>query len=60
MRLKPRTTKREMFTCTQCSQCVSACNTVQSRVGKVALLKWVDKDAARQNEAMVSLTGRKD
>ena len=60
MRLKPRTTKREMFTCTQCSQCVSACNTVQSKVGKVALLKWVDKDAAKNNEAKISLTGRKD
>lgn len=60
MRLKPRTTKREMFTCTQCSQCVSACNTVQSAVGKPVLLHWVDKDAARQNEAVVSLTGRRD
>lgn len=60
MRLKPRTTKREMFTCTQCSQCVSACNTVQSGVGKPVLLKWVDRDAAKANEAMVSLTGRRD
>jgi len=30
MRLKPRMTKRHMFTCTQCMQCVSACENVQT------------------------------
>lgn len=29
MRLKPRSTKRHMFTCTQCMQCVDACEKVQ-------------------------------
>lgn len=30
MRLKPRSTKRHMFTCTQCMQCVEACGKVQT------------------------------
>lgn len=58
MRLKPRTTKNQMFTCTQCAQCVAACATVQEEQG--TLLTWVEKEAARQNEALVSLTGRRD
>lgn len=29
MRLKPRGTKRHMFTCTQCMQCVESCENVQ-------------------------------
>jgi len=29
MRLKPRSTKRHMFTCTQCMQCIDACEKVQ-------------------------------
>lgn len=29
MRLKPRSIKRHMFTCTQCMQCVAACENVQ-------------------------------
>jgi Fe-S oxidoreductase len=49
-----------MFACTQCSQCVEACGTVQQGVGKTSLLRWVDKDAARANEALVSLTGKRD
>ena len=60
MRLRPRQTKRKMFTCTQCSQCLSACNKVQTASGAQPLLRWVDKEAAQQNEAQVSLTGRKD
>ncbi len=31
MRLKPRTIKRRMFTCTQCAQCITACEQVQAR-----------------------------
>jgi polyferredoxin len=58
MRLKPRSTKNAMFTCTQCGQCLAACNTVQGE--DAALLRWIDKEAARQNEALVSLTGKRD
>ena len=60
MRLRPRQAKRKMFACTQCSQCLSACNTVQQAQGNQPLLRWVEKEAAKQNEAQVSLTGRKD
>ena len=58
MRLKPRSTKNAMFACTQCGQCIAACDTVQAQSG--TLLAWVEKEAARQNEAPVSLTGRRD
>ena len=37
MRLKPRTLKRHMFTCTQCGHCISACRTAQ---GDRAPLYW--------------------
>lgn len=60
MRLRPRQTKQKMFACTQCSQCLSACHTVQQTQGSQPLLRWVEKDAARQTEAQVSLTGKKD
>ena len=57
MRLKPRTIKRRMFTCTECAECISACAQVQSRVGVTpspgldapqtdGLLRWVAGDAA--------------
>jgi len=58
MRLKPRTAKNQMFTCTQCAQCVAACATVQPERG--TLLAWVEHAAARRNEAQVSLTGKRD
>ena len=61
MRLRPRTAKHKMFTCTQCGQCIAACNTVQQVQGpQEGLLRWVADDAARQNEATVSLTGVRD
>lgn len=60
MRLRPRTPKHKMFACTQCAQCIEACGTVQQGQGRVSLLQWVDKDAARRNEAQVSLTGNRD
>ena len=60
MRLRPRTAKQKMFACTQCAQCVDACGTVQGLRGKESLLQWVDKDAARRNESLVSLTGNRD
>jgi polyferredoxin len=57
MRLKPRTLKRRMFTCTECAECISACAQVQSSVGAApsprpdawqpaGLLSWVQGDAA--------------
>ncbi len=33
MRLKPRKRKRHMFTCTQCSECIQACDRVQEGKG---------------------------
>ncbi|MCG8427280.1 MAG: 4Fe-4S binding protein [Chromatiales bacterium] len=45
MRLKPRTIKRKMFTCTECAQCISACEQVQAAQPS-APLSWVtDADA---------------
>lgn len=50
MRLRPRSIKRLMFSCTQCVQCVSACTTVQQDNPRGSLLTWVQKEAASQNE----------
>ncbi len=41
MRLKPRSIKRKMFTCTQCAQCISACEQVQQGTPQGSLLQWV-------------------
>lgn len=60
MRLKPRNMKQFMFACTQCAQCVDACATVQQGAQKVTLLHWVEGDAAKRNEAAVSLSGFRD
>lgn len=46
MRLKPRSIKRKMFTCTECAQCVSACRQVQARDSGESLLKWVHRESA--------------
>ena len=46
MRLKPRTIKRKMFTCTECAQCISACTQVQGGEPHNSLLRWVDGSAA--------------
>lgn len=53
MRLKPRSIKRKMFTCTECAQCISACNQVQAQQSRPGLLKWVE-----QLEAIPVVTGR--
>ena len=47
MRLKPRSIKRRMFTCTQCARCISACEDVQADNPQGSLLKWVQGDCAR-------------
>jgi len=57
MRLKPRNIKQFMFTCTQCGQCIDACSTVQRDNSEGSLLQWVEGEAAKRNEAAVSLTG---
>ena len=57
MRLKPRNVKQAMFTCTQCAQCVAACETVQRHNPHGSLLTWVSDEAARRNEATMGLTG---
>ena len=59
MRLRPRVPKHQMFTCTQCAQCIAACNTVQEGRPAGSLLDWVDQDEARANEARMSLTGKR-
>ncbi len=40
MRIKPRSIKRHMFNCTECGQCLSACETVQGARGQPSLLSW--------------------
>lgn len=47
MRLKPRTLKRKMFTCTECGQCLSACTQVQGGEPTDSLLQWVDGPCAQ-------------
>ncbi len=51
MRLTPRNIKRHMFTCTQCGQCLEACEQSQRDNPQGPLLRWVAGEAARQNEA---------
>jgi polyferredoxin len=60
MRLRPRTAKHKMFTCTQCGQCIAACGTVQQNQGQQeGLLHWVSDEAARRNEATMGLVGKR-
>lgn len=53
MRLKPRTLKRRMFTCTECAECISACTQVQGGVPADSLLQWV-----QGADALPVVTGR--
>jgi polyferredoxin len=46
MRLKPRGFKRHMFTCTQCMQCVDACDKVQEGKSEVSLIRMLKNDCA--------------
>jgi len=46
MRLHPRALKRSIFTCTQCGQCVQACEQVQINNPHGTLLQWVDDACA--------------
>lgn len=53
MRLKPRTLKRKMFTCTQCGECIDACIQVEGQKGNPSLLKWVSHECSSHK-----ITGR--
>lgn len=53
MRLKPRTIKRRMFTCTECAQCISACTQVHGGDPRQSLLRWVEG-----SDALPVVTGR--
>jgi dissimilatory sulfite reductase (desulfoviridin) alpha/beta subunit len=55
MRLKPRNLKRHMFTCTQCAQCISACEATQEGNLQGTLLLW----SGSGNLSKKSLRGRK-
>jgi len=46
MRLRPRQIKRKMFTCTQCQQCVQACERVTGPRGTPSLLQMVEEQCA--------------
>ncbi len=46
MRLQPRQIKRKMFTCTQCQQCIQACDQVNRPNNKPGLLKMLDGQCA--------------
>ncbi len=48
MRLKPRSIKRNIFTCTECALCITACEQVQTPQGNQPLLSWTQGDAAIQ------------
>lgn len=51
MRLHPRSFKRNMFTCTQCAQCIQACEHVQADTAQGSLLQWVDGACALDKSA---------
>ena len=46
MRLQPRQIKRRMFSCTQCQQCVQACEKVNAPSGTESLLQMVSDQCA--------------
>lgn len=51
MRLKPRSIKRKMFTCTQCSECLSTCEQVQLKYNEAPILRWKSaEDALKESD----------
>lgn len=49
MRLNPRNIKRMMFSCVQCGQCLSACDTSQQAQAREPTLEWqIGADALRE------------
>jgi ferredoxin-type protein NapH len=55
MRLKPRNIKRLMFACTQCGQCIDACQTVQRSNPNGGLLHWIADQQALQADGSQGL-----
>jgi polyferredoxin len=51
MRIRPRSIKRLMFTCTQCGQCANACSQVQANNPRGPLLKWVQDECSLDKSA---------
>ena len=49
-----------MFPAARRPACIAACATVQRDAPIGTLLAWVEHEAAQQNEAQVSLTGKRD
>lgn len=49
MRLPVRSFKRAKFTCTQCAQCISACQNVQKDNPDGALLEWSEGEKTRHS-----------
>lgn len=50
MRLPTRNIKRARFTCTQCAQCITACEKVQENNPEGSLLQWVSGDSAIETD----------
>ncbi len=56
MRLQPRNRKRRMFACTQCAECISACQLHLAPQDKPSLLSWVEGiKAEHQSEPPVGI-----
>lgn len=49
MRLPVRSFKRAKFTCTQCAQCISACQEVQKENPEGSLLNWSEGEKSRHS-----------
>lgn len=60
MRLRPRSIKRRMFTCTECTQCITACEQVQVDNPAGGLLHWVDGEQATPVVSGKSVTSAVD
>jgi ferredoxin-type protein NapH len=49
MRLNPRNIKRKMFSCVQCGQCLTACDSSQQAQARTPTLQWqIGADALRE------------
>lgn len=55
MRLKPRTIKRHMFSCTQCASCITACHDAQAGGTHGSLLQWTHGTEALDKSDRVRL-----
>ena len=60
MRLRPRSINRRMFTCTECTQCITACEQVQVDNPAGGLLHWVDGEQATPVVSGKSVTSAVD